>query len=52
LGDVERAWRLLEGVSEVIDTADRRYDAAALHELIDLLAQLRSTGSVHSGARG
>jgi tetratricopeptide (TPR) repeat protein len=52
LGDVERAWRLLEGVSEVIDTADRRYDAVALHELIDLLAQLRSAGSVHSGARG
>jgi hypothetical protein len=51
LGDVERAWRLLEGVSEVIDTADRRYDPAALRELIDLMGQLRAAPAVPGAAR-
>ncbi|NJC67199.1 glycosyltransferase [Planosporangium flavigriseum] len=42
LGEADRAWRLLEGVSEVIDTAGRRYDPAALRELMKLVGQLRA----------
>jgi hypothetical protein len=52
LGEVERAWRLLEGVSEVIDTADRHYDPAALRELVDLVGQLRAAGPVATAAHG
>lgn len=44
LGDVERAWRLLTGVHEVVDTAGRRYDPAHLQELVALVGQLRAAG--------
>jgi hypothetical protein len=49
LGEVERAWRLLAGVSEVIDTADRRYDPAALRELVDLVGRLRAARPARRG---
>ncbi|NJC71122.1 glycosyltransferase [Planosporangium thailandense] len=52
LGEIERAWHLLAGVSEVVDTAGRRYDPAALRELTDLVAQLRHAQPVHGGADG
>jgi hypothetical protein len=42
LGEVDRAWHLLAGVDQVIDTAGRRYDPAALRELTDLVGQLRA----------
>ncbi|MFG1925418.1 glycosyltransferase [Cryptosporangium sp. NPDC048952] len=40
LGDVPGAALLLGGVTEVIDTAGRRHDPAALRELRDLVGQL------------
>ncbi len=40
LGDVPTAARLLDGVAEVVDTAGRRHDPAALRELRSLMAQL------------
>ncbi|MCM4083979.1 glycosyltransferase [Paractinoplanes hotanensis] len=40
LGDVATATRLLAGVTEVVDTAGRRHDPRALHELRTLLAAL------------
>ncbi|GAA0248734.1 glycosyltransferase [Cryptosporangium japonicum] len=40
LGDVAGAARLLDGVTEVVDTAGRRHDPAALRELRDLVGRL------------
>jgi hypothetical protein len=51
LGEIDRAWRLLSGVSEVIDTAGRRYDPAALRELVDLVGRLRAARPVADPAR-
>ena len=45
LGDVDRAWTLLSGVHEVVDTAGRRYDPAHLRELTGLVSQLRAVSS-------
>lgn len=52
LGEVDRAWQLLAGVSEVVDTAGRRYEPTALGELVELVGQLRRARSVPSGAGG
>jgi hypothetical protein len=43
LGDVAAAARLLDGITEVVDTAGRRQDPAALHELRDLVGRLVSS---------
>ena len=40
LGDVDGAKRLLAGVTEVVDTAGRRFEAAELHELKRLVDAL------------
>lgn len=40
LGDARQAARLLDGVTEVVDTAGRRHDPAALRELRDLVGRL------------
>ncbi|MFC7483394.1 hypothetical protein ACFQX7_29960 [Luedemannella flava] len=40
LGDVAAAQRLLDGVTEVVDTDGRRYETTALRELKDLLGSL------------
>ena len=42
LGDPERAVALLAGVTEVVDTAGRRLDPAALRELASLVDRLRA----------
>lgn len=41
LGDVEKAAALLDGVSEVVDTAGRRHDPRLLNELCVLVKRLR-----------
>jgi hypothetical protein len=48
LGEPQEAAALLEGVTEVVDTAGRRHDPAALRELVSLVEQLRGLGS-HPG---
>ncbi|TQS45254.1 glycosyltransferase [Cryptosporangium phraense] len=44
LGDAAGAARLLDGVTEVVDTAGRRYSPAALNELRKLVGRLRARG--------
>ena len=51
LGDAASAVRLLDGVTEVVDTAGRRHDPAALRELRTLLPQLAALSGV-SGVTG
>ena len=50
LGDVAEAIRLLEGVSEVVDTGGRRQDPRALHELRALMTSLSERTAVLPGA--
>jgi hypothetical protein len=50
LGDVAGATRLLDGVTEVVDTAGRRQDPRALRELRRLLAALSGRAAVLPGA--
>ena len=45
LGDVPAAARLLDGVTEVVDTAGRRQDPAALRELRELVGRLLTASS-------
>ncbi|MFI5953987.1 glycosyltransferase [Cryptosporangium sp. NPDC051539] len=45
LGDAVTAAELLAGVTEVVDTAGRRYDPAALRELRGLVGQLLRTAT-------
>jgi hypothetical protein len=49
LGDADGAAAMLAGVSEVVDTAGRRRDAAALRELTALVERLRTLTSTRPG---
>jgi len=46
LGDPHEAAALLAGVTEVVDTAGRRRDPAALAELTSLVERLRTLAPV------
>ena len=43
LGDVERAWRLVSSLTQVVDVAGRRFDPAQLEKFVGLLRELRQT---------
>jgi hypothetical protein len=49
LGQPDRAWTLLSGVTEVTDTAGRAYHPAALEELKSLLYRLQHSSAASPG---